>query len=74
MVGGESNVVTVMGSGSKDVVQRAHGAKPWVAPERREEKLAKVGDVRWSHAQEAAPGTDLQLQLVGVCARGGRAG
>ncbi|WP_166846510.1 aminopeptidase N [Isoptericola sp. BMS4] len=38
--------------------------RSYVAPARRAETLARVGDRLWALAQEAAPGSDLQLQLV----------
>ncbi|MFI2703435.1 aminopeptidase N [Cellulosimicrobium composti] len=44
--------------------QLALATKTYVAPERRAETLAHVGDVLWSLAQEAAAGSDLQFQLV----------
>jgi len=39
-------------------------ARSYVAPERRAATLARIGDRLWALAQEAAAGSDLQLQLV----------
>ncbi|MEN5073051.1 aminopeptidase N [Isoptericola cucumis] len=39
-------------------------ARTYVAPERRAATLARIGDRLWALAQEAAAGSDLQLQLV----------
>ncbi|GAA1726331.1 aminopeptidase N [Isoptericola hypogeus] len=39
-------------------------ARSYVAPERRAETLARIGDRVWALAQDAAAGSDLQLQLV----------
>jgi aminopeptidase N len=39
-------------------------AKQYVAPERRTETLALVGDALWALATEAAPGSDAQFQFV----------
>jgi aminopeptidase N len=46
------------------LAQLGLAARRYVAPSRRTETLARVGDTLWSLAQEAAAGSDLQLQLV----------
>jgi aminopeptidase N len=46
------------------LAQLGLAARRYVAPSRRAETLARVGDTLWSLAQEAAAGSDLQLQLV----------
>jgi len=39
-------------------------ANAYVAPDRRDDTRAKVADALWALLQEAAPGSDLQLQLA----------
>jgi aminopeptidase N len=46
------------------LAQLGLAARRYVAPSRRAETLARVGDTLWSLAQEASAGSDLQLQLV----------
>ncbi|PRZ07569.1 aminopeptidase N [Isoptericola sp. CG 20/1183] len=46
------------------LAQLGLAARSYVAPERRAATLERVGDTLWTLAQEAAAGSDLQLQLV----------
>jgi len=46
------------------LAQLGLAARRYVAPNRRAATLAQVGDTLWTLAQGAAPGSDLQLQLV----------
>ncbi|WP_278236964.1 aminopeptidase N [Isoptericola sp. AK164] len=46
------------------LAQLGLATRTYVAPARRAETLQRVGDTLWTLAQDAAPGSDLQLQLV----------
>src|SRR5690606_23620421 len=39
-------------------------ARSYVAPEKRDATIRRVGDALWALAQDAAPGTDAQFQFV----------
>ncbi|WP_402468119.1 aminopeptidase N [Isoptericola aurantiacus] len=46
------------------LAQLGLAAQSYVAPDRRAATVERVGDTLWALAQDAAPGSDLQLQLV----------
>ena len=50
------------------LAQLGLAARSYVAPERREATLARVGDALWRLAQDAEPGSDAQFQFVGAFA------
>ncbi|GAB2508292.1 aminopeptidase N [Microbacterium petrolearium] len=59
-IGAETESTTIRTT----LAQLQLAANSYVAPDRRDETRAKVADGLWRLLQEAAPGSDLQLQLA----------